>query len=115
MKQIKILLLLKVLSILLIKIKKLWYWRNWIGFFYNNSKKDKQIKSFEEHIKASIESKMPLIIHSRNAEIETYDILNKYRGNDLKILMHCFTGSKKFAENLFEIKCLFFCQWYNYF
>ncbi len=78
-----------------------------LDFFYNNSKKDKQIKSFEEHIKASIESKMPLIIHSRNAEIETYDILNKYRGNDLKILMHCFTGSKKFAENLLELNAFF--------
>ena len=34
-----------------------------------------QIRSFEEHIKASIELNVPLIVHSRNAEKDTYDIL----------------------------------------
>mgnify|MGYP003349556478 CR=1 FL=1 len=37
-----------------------------LDFYYNNSDKKSQIKSFEEHIKASIEMKLPLIIHSRN-------------------------------------------------
>ena len=58
-----------------------------------------QIKSFEEHIKASIEMKIPLIVHSRNAENETFDILNNYYNEDLKILMHCFTGSKNLLKN----------------
>ena len=39
-----------------------------LDFFYNNSDKNKQISSFEEHIHASIETNVPLIIHSRNAE-----------------------------------------------
>ena len=78
-----------------------------LDFFYNNSKKDTQISSFEKHIKASIETNAPLIIHSRNAEAETYDTLYKYRDYKLKILMHCFTGSQKFAENLFELNAFF--------
>tara|TARA_X000000368_G_C22868166_1_gene639640 strand:+ start:115 stop:876 length:762 start_codon:yes stop_codon:yes gene_type:complete len=78
-----------------------------LDFFYNNSKKDKQISSFEEHIKASIETRAPLIIHSRNAETETFDILCKYKNDNLKILMHCFTGSKKFAENLLKLNAFF--------
>ena len=78
-----------------------------LDFFYNNSEKDKQILSFKQHIKASIETKTPLIVHSRNAEDETYDILNTYKCKNLKILMHCFTGTKKFAEKLLTLNSFF--------
>ena len=46
-----------------------------LDLYYNNSDIQKQIKSFEEHIKAAINLELPLIVHSRNAEKETYDIL----------------------------------------
>ena len=78
-----------------------------LDFFYNHSDKDDQIKSFEEHIKASIILDIPLIVHSRNAEIETLEVFDKYKKNKLKILMHCFTGSKKFAENLLTLGAFF--------
>ena len=78
-----------------------------LDFYYSNSDKDKQIKSFIEHIKASIETNSPLIIHSRNAEEDTFDILNNYKDNNLKILMHCFTGSKQFAEKLLKLNAFF--------
>ena len=65
-----------------------------LDFYYNNSEKEKQISSFKEHIEASIETNKPLIVHSRDAEKETFDILNEYKNKNLKILMHCFTGSK---------------------
>ena len=70
-----------------------------LDFFYNHSDKKDQINSFEEHIKAAIELNMPLIVHSRNAENETFDILNQFKKDNLKILMHCFTGSKDFAKD----------------
>ena len=70
-----------------------------LDFYYNNSDKIDQIKSFEEHILASSKLNIPLIVHSRNAEKETLEILNKYKDLNLKILMHCFTGSKDFAKN----------------
>ncbi len=78
-----------------------------LDFYYNHSDKSDQITSLEQHIKASIELKIPLIIHSRNAEAETLEIFNKYKNNDLKILMHCFTGSKKFAEKLLDLNAYF--------
>ena len=49
-----------------------------LDFYYNHSDKKEQAKLFEEHIKASIKSKLPLVIHSRKAEDMTYDILAKY-------------------------------------
>tara|TARA_B100001093_G_scaffold415417_1_gene405839 strand:- start:536 stop:1303 length:768 start_codon:yes stop_codon:yes gene_type:complete len=78
-----------------------------LDFFYNNSDKDNQINSFKTHIEAAIETNSPLIIHSREAEDETFDILNEYKTNNPKILMHCFTGSKLFAEKLLTLNAFF--------
>ncbi len=78
-----------------------------LDFYYNNSDKDKQIDSFREHIKAAIKVNFPLIVHSRNAENETYEILNEYRVHNPKILMHCFTGSKEFADKLCTLNAYF--------
>ena len=78
-----------------------------LDFYYNNSDKESQINSFLEHIEASIELSVPLIIHSRNAEKETYEILSKYKNSKLKILMHCFTGSLDFAMKLLNLNAYF--------
>ena len=78
-----------------------------LDFYYNNSDKDKQIKSFIEHIEAALETNAPLVIHSRNAEEETFKILNNYENKNIKILMHCFTGSKQFAEKLLKLNAFF--------
>ena len=78
-----------------------------LDFFYNHSDKNDQIQSFEKHIKAAIELNIPLIVHSRNAEKETMEILNEYKSDKLKILMHCFTGSTNFAEKLLKLDAFF--------
>ncbi len=78
-----------------------------LDFFYNNSDKKSQINSFEKHIEASIDLKLPLIVHSRNAEEETIDILNNFKNKNLKILMHCFTGSRNLMIKLLEINSFF--------
>ena len=78
-----------------------------LDFYYNHSDKNDQISSFEEHINASIELNIPIIVHSRNAENETLKIFEKYQNDNLKILMHCFTGSQKFAEKLLNFNAYF--------
>jgi len=78
-----------------------------LDFYYDNSDRDKQIESFKIHIEAALKVNIPLIIHSRNAEEKTFDILNEYKKEKLKILMHCFTGSQKFAEQLLEFNSYF--------
>ena len=78
-----------------------------LDFYYNNSDKKSQVSSFINHIEASIDLDIPIIVHSRNAEIETYDILSNYKNKNLKILMHCFTGSLKFAFKLLDLNAFF--------
>tara|TARA_B100000902_G_scaffold183021_1_gene175777 strand:+ start:177 stop:938 length:762 start_codon:yes stop_codon:yes gene_type:complete len=78
-----------------------------LDFYYNHSDKDDQINSFENHIRASIDLNLPLIVHSRNAEIETFEVLKKFKNSNLKILMHCFTGSMQFAKKLLDLNAYF--------
>ena len=79
-----------------------------LDFHYNHSDKVDQKKCFLKHINASQETSKTLIVHSRNAEKEIYDILlNEYRNKKFNILMHCFTGSKVFAHKLLDIGCYF--------
>ncbi len=78
-----------------------------LDFYYNHSDKKKQIESFQEHIKASITLKKPVIVHSRNAETETFEILNQFKKENLKILMHCFTGSTEFAKKMLNLDAYF--------
>jgi len=78
-----------------------------LDFYYNHSKKDNQIKSFKEHIEAAIDINLPLIVHSRNAEKETFEILNDYKNQNPKILMHCFSGSYAFFKNMEKLNSYF--------
>ena len=78
-----------------------------LDFYYNHSSKVQQISSFKHHIEASIELNIPIIVHSRNAEKETFDTLSIYKNDKPKILMHCFTGSSKFANKLLTLDSYF--------
>lgn len=75
-----------------------------LDYYYNHSEKKDQIRSFEFHIEAAKKKNIPLIVHTRSAENDTFEILKKAsRTDDLKILIHCFTGSKKFAHKLLDL------------
>ena len=75
-----------------------------LDFYYNHSEKIDQINSFEEHISAAQEKNLPLIVHTRSAEKETLKVLEKHsKKKDIKILIHCFTGSREFAFKLLDL------------
>ena len=78
-----------------------------LDFYHSIEYKKEQYMVFEEHIEASIECDLPLIIHQRNSENEIMEILNTYQiNNNLKVVFHCFTGSSKLKK---------FCLDRNYF
>ncbi len=77
-----------------------------LDFYYEYSDPIIQKKIFIQHIKAAQTSNLPLIVHTRSAETETYDILKSEKKNkDFKVLIHCFTGTKVFAHKLIDIGC----------
>ena len=75
-----------------------------LDFYYENSPKELQIKLFKIHIEAARETNLPLIVHTRNADIETIQVLSDEmkRGN-FRGLIHCFSTSKKLAENAINL------------
>jgi TatD DNase family protein len=77
-----------------------------LDFYYEHSDSSVQKKVFIEHIRAAQTLNLPLIVHTRSAEADTYDILRSEKKNkDLKVLIHCFTGTKNFAHRLVDIGC----------
>lgn len=63
-----------------------------------------QISSFKMHIEAAQETGLPLIIHSRDAEQETIDVLQaSYNHKPFKAVLHCFTGSYEFASKCLDL------------
>jgi len=77
-----------------------------LDYFYNHSESNIQKKSFIEHIHAASKLNIPVIVHSRNAENDTLDIIKSEKKNsNFKALIHCFTGSEDFANKLLDLDC----------
>jgi TatD DNase family protein len=77
-----------------------------LDYYYEKSDQKTQKKIFVEHIKAAQTLNLPLIVHTRSAENDTFQILKTEKTiKDFKVLIHCFTGSKEFAHKLIDIGC----------
>jgi TatD DNase family protein len=76
-----------------------------LDFYYDHSPRDVQTEVFRRQIRAARELDLPIIIHSREADDETVEILREetahadFRGG----IMHCFGGTPAMAEKLMEI------------
>lgn len=74
-----------------------------LDFYYDNSPRHEQQESFEQHILAAQQEPLPVIIHSRDAEQETAEIvISMMQDVQYKALIHCFTASKDFARKMLD-------------
>lgn len=86
--------------------KNIGYGETGLDFYHSTENKNVQIDLFEAHIKYAIEDNSTVIVHTRDAEDETLSILKEYTKNsNLRVLIHCFTGSMQFAKSLLDIGC----------
>lgn len=70
-----------------------------LDYHYEYSDRGLQKHSFLEHIKAARETGLPLIIHTRDAEEDTINILKEeISKGSFKFLIHCFTSTKQLAD-----------------
>ena len=75
-----------------------------LDYYYNHSDKVCQIKSLEIHIELAQEIEKPLIIHMRDAEDDIIHIFSKkLKQKKFTGVIHCFTGSLKFAQEIIEM------------
>ncbi|GAM27380.1 hypothetical protein SAMD00019534_105550, partial [Acytostelium subglobosum LB1] len=73
-----------------------------LDYFYNKSVRDVQLEAFRRQLIAAVKCNKPLVIHSREAEADTLQLLKENVPKDWKIHIHCFTSDANFAIQLLE-------------
>jgi TatD DNase family protein len=75
-----------------------------LDYFYKNSEPDDQIESFRKHIRACIETGLPLIVHARDADDDIISILTEEsRGKTLTGVMHCFSSGADMGHKAIDL------------
>lgn len=74
-----------------------------LDFHYDHSPRDKQQEVFREQIRIARSVRLPVIIHSRNADPETIAILREEKASDIGGVIHCFTGTQALADAALDL------------
>ncbi len=75
-----------------------------LDYFYDKSPRDRQGAVFAAHIAAASASGLPIIVHSREAEADTIELLRAgARAGDLTGVIHCFTATRRLAEAALDL------------
>lgn len=75
-----------------------------LDYYYEHSPKKIQQESFITHLQASAKTKLPVIVHTRDADPDTIDILHsEYKNQPFTGLIHCFSTSKELAYAAMDI------------
>lgn len=79
-----------------------------LDFYYGYSPQEVQEHVFRQHILAAQETGLPLIVHTRDADDRTADLLEEaYARKPFAILMHCYTSGEKLARRAVELGAYF--------
>ena len=71
-----------------------------LDYYWSREFENEQLEAFEEQVKWSVETQLPLMIHCRKAQNEMVHLLRKYEKELPGGVFHCFTGNQKEAEEL---------------
>jgi TatD DNase family protein len=75
-----------------------------LDYYYNHSPREAQIANFRAHIAAAREAKLPLVVHTRDAEDDTIAILSEEHAvGAFPGVIHCFTGTARLAGAALEL------------
>jgi TatD DNase family protein len=75
-----------------------------LDYYYDKSDREQQRTSFRAHIAAARETGLPLIVHTRDAEDDTAEILSSEMGKGAYTgVIHCFTASQAFADKALNL------------
>lgn len=74
-----------------------------LDFHYNNSSQEQQIEAFRKQLRSAHSVSKPVVIHCRNAEQLTCQILEEEFSNGPGGIIHCFTGDLDMAERCMQL------------
>ena len=73
-----------------------------LDFYWSREFENEQMEAFEEQVKWSVETRLPLMIHCRKAQNEMVRLLRRYADALPGGVFHCFTGNEIEAEELLQ-------------
>ncbi|MEA3538076.1 MAG: TatD family hydrolase [Pseudomonadota bacterium] len=75
-----------------------------LDYYYDKSDRERQRESFRRHIAAARETGLPVIVHTRDAEADTLEIMESELGKGAyPAVIHCFTASPAFGRKMLEL------------
>ena len=74
-----------------------------LDYFYENAPRDLQKQSFTTHITAARQTGLPVIVHTRDADDDTIELVDKEMAKGaFKGLIHCFTSTQRLADAMLD-------------
>ena len=73
-----------------------------LDYYYENSDCTVQKQVFRRQMEIAAQAKLPIEVHTRQAEEDTVEILKEYKGR-VRGLIHCFTGSWNMAKSVLDL------------
>jgi len=73
-----------------------------LDYYWSREFEQEQVEAFEEQVRWSVETRLPLMIHCRKAQNEMVAILKKYAADLPGGVFHCFTGNEIEARELLQ-------------
>lgn len=73
-----------------------------LDYYYDDVPRDVQRKAFLRQLELAAEKDVPVIIHDRDAHGDTLSAVKSFDGK-IKGIMHCFSGSREFAEEMLKL------------
>ena len=71
-----------------------------LDYYYSKDNKERQKELFRKQLDLAVKYNLPVVIHTRDAFMDTYDILKEY---NLKGVIHCFSGSIENAKRYIDL------------
>lgn len=73
-----------------------------LDYYWSREFEQEQLDAFEEQVKWSVETRLPLMIHCRKGQNEMVQLLRRYKNDLPGGVFHCFTGNEHEAEELLQ-------------
>lgn len=74
-----------------------------LDYYYTHSPKADQQSAFKTHIEAALACDLPLIVHTRDAEVDTIDMIKTIGQGKARGVIHCFSGSAWLRDQALEL------------
>ena len=74
-----------------------------LDYYYEHSPREEQQKNFATHIEAAMETDLPLIVHTRDADADTARVLREAGQRRARGVIHCFSSDQKLADAALDL------------